>query len=140
MKNKFFDTIKNGCSIFTIITLVSYTIGMILSTAEKTYIPKLKTIYLYLLVSILLAFTNRILYNKKTNIALRLFIHFLISCILFFCIAAIGGGLSNSGFATIIMMFLFVVVYMVFALIFLAINKNNANKINSEQKYSTLFK
>lgn len=140
MKNKILDTIKNGCTIFSIITVISYTIGMILSTADKAYIPKLKTIYIYLFFSILFAFANNILSNKKINLTLKLTLHFLVSCALFFCIAIIGGGLTNSGFATIILMFTFIIAYILFAIIYLITNKKKETKKNNDENYSSLFK
>ncbi len=140
MKNKILKTIKNGCTVFTIITVISYTIGMILSTAEKAYIPKLKTIYIYLFFSILFAFANNILSSNKINVALKLTLHFLVSCSLFFCIAVIGGGLTSSGFATIILMFIFILAYILFAIIYFITNKKKETKEINDKNYSSLFK
>jgi len=139
MKNSFWNSIKNGCSVFTLITVISYTVGMIISNEEKAYIPSLKSIYIYLCFSILFAFACRLLTNKKMNMVLRLLIHFIISASLFFLVIVIGGGLSGSGFATIIFMFAFAVIYLVFALIFALISKKKEKKANSEKHYSSLF-
>lgn len=140
MKNSFWNSIKNGCFIFTLITVISYTFGMIISTSERAFIPSLTTIYLFLALSICLAFANRILTNKKINIALRLIIHFFISGLLFFAVIVIGGGYSESGFATLIAMAAFVVIYAIFALFFGILSAKKEKRVNAKKEYHSVFK
>ena len=83
---------------------------------------------------------NNILANKKINLVLRLLLHFLVSSLLFFGVTVIGGGLANSGFATIIMMFIYVLIYIIFAIVFVLISKRKNNKNNENETYSNVFK
>lgn len=140
MNKGFVQTIKNGCVFFTIITVISYTFGIIISSADKAYIPSLKSIYIYLVFSLLFASANKLLYNKKINLILRLVIHFVICATLFFFVIVLGGGLSGSGFATIIMMFIFTVIYLIFACIFGIIKSKKEAKDDSTKEYSNVFK
>lgn len=139
MKNNFWNTIKNGCVIFTVITLISYTIGMIISTSDKAFIPSLKSIYVFLIFSILTACANRLLKNTKVNLAARLIVHFLACGLLFFMVAIVGGGFSKSGFATLIILAAFVVLYLIFAIIYAAIYKRKEKKENDQKRYSNVF-
>ncbi len=140
MKKSLWNTIKNGCSIFTLITVISYTIGMILSTNDKAYIPSLKSIYIYLAFSILFCFANRLLLNKKINVWVRLLIHCIITGILFFCVIVLGGGFSGSGFATLIIMSVYVASYLIFAVIYSMISKKKEHKENINKQYTSVFR
>lgn len=140
MKHSFWNSIKNGCFIFTLITVISYTFGMIISTSERSFISSLTSIYLFLILSICLAFANRILTNKKMNVALRLIIHFFITGLLFFAVIVLGGGYSESGFATLIAMAVFAVIYLIFALIFGIISAKKEKKANAKKEYHSVFK
>ena len=59
------DIIKSGCLIFTIITVITYILGTVLSAENKAFIPTLKWILLFLLFSELLAAANLLLKNKS---------------------------------------------------------------------------
>ncbi len=63
MNKGFVQTIKNGCVFFTIITVISYTFGIIISSADKAYIPSLKSIYIYLVFSLLFV-TYQVYHNN----------------------------------------------------------------------------
>ena len=139
MKNNFWNTIKNGCFIFTIITVVSYTIGMLISSADKAYIPSLKSIYIYLFFSILFSFACNLFKSKKISPLLKLIIHFVISGALFFCVIVLGGGLTGNGFVTIVLLSAFTILYLIFAIVYILIAKKKETKKNNEKQYNSVF-
>ncbi len=139
MRKSFWNSIKNGCVIFAIITVISYTVGMLMSSENRAFIPSLKSIYIYLAFSILFSFVCNLLKSERINTALRLIIHFAISAALFFCVIVLGGGFAESGFATIVLMTAFVIVYIIFSVIYLVIAKKKERKANSNKQYSSVF-
>ncbi len=139
MKKYLIDPLKNGCVIFTVITVISYTFGMIISTGDKAFIPSLSSIYLYLGLSLILGFANKLLTNEKMNMALRLILHFLVCGILFFCVIVLGGGLAESGFATLIAMTTFTVLYAIIGSIYGVIRSKKERNRNSKKEYTGVF-
>ena len=136
----FKDIIKNGCVIFTVIIIISYTIGMIISTETKAYIPSLKSVYIFLLFSILFSFANNLLHSRKLNNFTKLFLHFVITGALYFSVFVLGGALSQNGFMTIVLMSFYAFFYIIFAIIYLVFIKRKESKNNDLKQYNSLYK
>ena len=140
MRKSIWNSIKDGCFIFTVITVITYTVGMLLSTAEKSFIPTLSLIYMFLGLSIGLGFANKLLANKKMSLAPRLALHFTVSAVLYYVVIVLCGGFSESGASTIIAMGIFLIIYLVFALIYCLINKKTESKKNAKKEYKSVFR
>lgn len=134
------DSIKNGCVLFTIITVISYSIGVLISTETKAYIPTLKSIYIYLAFSILFSLANRLLGSKKMNTFFKILIHYIITGTLFFCVFVFGGGFAENGFITIIFIAAYTVIYIIGSLLFTLFHKKNERKEIDKKQYDGLFK
>ena len=128
------DTIKSGCLIFTVITVISYIAGTLLSSANKAFIPTLKWILLFLAFSVVLAFANLLLGSKKASLGAKLGLHFLATAALYFVVVVLCGGFIASGAQTIIAMTLFLVLYGIFAAIFAV-----ASSTRKKEKYDSMF-
>lgn len=134
------DTIKNGCLIFTVITVISYITGTLLSSSNKAFIPTLKWILLFLAFSVILAFANLLLKSKKANLGARLGLHFLATAALYFVVVVLCGGFISSGAQTIIALTLFLILYGVFAAVYAVFSSLKKRKKNKKEEYESMFK
>ena len=138
-KNSIFDTIKSGCLIFTVITVLSYNAGTLLSSENKAFIPTLKWILLFLLFSLVLAFANMLLRLPKVAVGARLGFHFLATAALYIVVVVLCGGFIASGAQTIIAMLIFCILYSIFAIIFAISSTATKKKENKKEKYDSMF-
>lgn len=137
--NKIVSVIKNGCVIFTVITVLSYIAGTLLAAENKAFVPTLKWVLLFLAFSIVEAAANLLLNNKTRSLAFRLGTHFLATAILYFVIVVLCGGFIESGAQTLIAMAIFVIIYIVFALIYSIAATGKRKKKNKKEEYSSMF-
>lgn len=137
---KIMDTVKNGCLMFTVITVLSYVAGTLMSSENKAFIPTLKWILLFLAFSIVLAFANLLLKSKKYSRGLCLLFHFAASAVLYFIVVVLCGGFIANGSQTLIAMALFLLIYGVFAIIFALTGSSKKIKKNKTENYSSMFK
>ena len=137
---KIIDTIKNGCLIFTIISVTSYVAGTLLSSENKAFIPTLKWVLLFLLFSVVLAFANLLLKSKKHSRGLCLLFHFIASAALYFVVVVLCGGFIANGAQNLISMALFLLLYGIFALIFAFTGTKKKQKKNKTEEYKSMFK
>ena len=133
---KLLDILKNGSVIFTVITLIFYSAGGIISGSNKEFIPSLLHIWLFFLFSVLLALANSILRVEKMNKAARLGLHFIAAFAVYFVTVIICGGYIGNGAQTLIAITVFLVLYLVFAIIFLL----SGGKKKEDRKYESMFK
>lgn len=138
-QNQTLQTVKNGCVIFTIITIISYALGTLLSFDNKAFIPTLKWIILFFVFSIVLAFANLLLGNKKISVGTRLGLHFLASATLYFVCVVLCGGFITSGAQTLIAMTFYIVLYLIFAALYAISSSGKRRKKNKTEKYESMF-
>ena len=134
------DIIKNGCLFFTVITMITYTLGSVLPSNDKAFIPTLKWIFLFLLFSLLLSAANLLLRNKNYSTGLRLVFHFIATTALYFVVVILCGGFIANGSQTLVAMVLYILAYIIFAVIFAISNGTKKKKRNKEEKYDSVFK
>ena len=139
-QNSVWQTVKSGCVIFTVITVLSYVMGTLLSFENKAFIPTLKWILLFLVFSVLLAFANLLLKNESFSVLSRLSLHFLASAMLYFITVVLCGGFVESGAQTLIAMTFFIILYLIFAGIFAVSASKKRRKLNKKEKYDSMFK
>ena len=141
IKNNYIsDIIKSGCLIFTIITVITYLLGTVLSAENKAFIPTLKWILLFLLFSELLAAANLLLKNKSLSVGLRLGLHFLSTTSLYLVVVVLCGGFIANGSQTLVAIVLYVIAYIIFAVVFAIAQSAKKSKRNKEEKYESLIK
>ena len=138
--NTILEIIKNGCVIFTVITVITYILGSVLSAENKAFIPTLKWVLLFLLFSVVLAGANLLLKNKKYSVAIKLALHFVATAILYFIVVVLCGGFITNGSQTLIAIVLFVLFYVIFAIIFAVVSGTKKHKTNKHEKYESVFK
>ena len=134
MKKGLWNSVKNGCVLFALITVITYTVGYIISTTDKAYIPSLKSIYLYLIFSVIFGIASEL------KIGVRILLHYVITAILCFLVIVAGGGMAESGFVTLITMFVFTIIYAAAALIIYAIYSAKNKTKNNEEEYKSMFR
>ena len=140
MKKGLWNSVKNGCVLFALITVITYTVGYIISTTDKAYIPSLKSIYLYLIFSVIFGIASELLRYNKLKIGVRILLHYVITAILCFLVIVAGGGMAESGFVTLITMFVFTIIYAAAALIIYAIYSAKNKTKNNEEEYKSMFR
>lgn len=132
--------ISQGCVIFSIITLIIYSAGAIISNADRSFIPDIKFIWLFFAFSLLLAATNKILYIKKIKLIPRLLIHFAVCLALYFVSVVLCGGFAKSGAQTLIALSFFVIIYIIFAIAAAIIIGRSERKKADKEEYVSQFK
>ncbi len=137
MKRSVWQTIKNSCVIFTVITLLFYTLGL---TISKDMIPTIGNIVAFLGFSLGLAFINEIFFIKKLSMVVKLILHYFATGTLVLLLFAIAGAIDASGPMTIIIMFAYSVLYWIGGIIALIINKSVSSKKNDNEKYESMLK
>lgn len=140
MKKRLWNSIKNGCVLFSVVTLITYTIGALISSSDKAYIPSLKSVYLYLFFSVVFAITCEIFRCDTIKLGLRIFLHYLSYAALCFLVIVLGGGFSESGFITLIIMFALTLIYAAVALIVFSVISRKRKVKNEEEEYTSVFK
>lgn len=133
------EIIKNGCVIFTVITIAAYTVGYALSSESNQFIPTLSWIYMFLLFSLPLAAANIILRDTRRSFTLRILFHFLTTAALYFVVVVMCGDFISSGAQTLIAMALFLIIYGIFALIYGITHSIRSKKQNKKESYSSMF-
>lgn len=138
------DSIKKiaarGCVTFTIVTLIFYSIGSIVSDSEKSFIPNIKFIWLFFAFSVLLAAANEILSVKKIALGIRMLIHFAVCAALYFVCVVLCGGFISSGAQTLIAMAMFVIVYLICAVFAAAVINRREKKNSDSEEYRSQFR
>lgn len=137
---KILDVIKNGCVIFTIITVLAYIAGVLFSKEETLFVPKFGQIIIFLIFSIFLAAANLLLKSPKCHVALKLTLHFFATLAIYFVAVVIGGGYIKSGAQTLITLSLFSVLYLIFAIIYAISSSAKNKKKNKKEEYESVFK
>lgn len=130
---------KNGCVIFTIITLVIYGIGAVLSDKDKAFIPTFQWILLFFLFSQLLSAVQQILRWDKISLFLRIFLHFSAAALLYVVAVILCGGLYKNGVTLLLSIILFIVGYVVFAVVYTARMRRRKNIIKGKEPYKAKF-
>lgn len=136
MKRNLWQTFKNACVIFTAIIFFFYLIGLIFF---PDMIPSLSTIGVFFIFSLALAFVNEIFFVKKFSFIVKCLLHFFATLALILLSLAISGKFASSGFAILILSFVFAILYWIGASIAIIINGATKKKKNTEQKYDRMF-
>ncbi len=131
--------LKNGCVIFTIITLIIYSIGAILSDADKSFIPTFQWIILFFVFSQLLSGANQILRMDRFSFPLRIFLHFFAAAILYIVAVVLCGGLYKNGTMLLLSIILFIIGYIIFAILYAAKIRKRKNIIKGNGTYKSVF-
>ena len=139
MKKIILSVIRDGCVIFTVITLLFYSLGGIISGAEQEFIPSLLFIWLFFLFSVLLSCANLILRSKKIKFLPKILLHFTASFAIYFVTVVLCGGYIKNGGQTLVALTLFCVLYAVFAIIYLVKSKKAMKKAEKSEKYKPMF-
>lgn len=129
-----------GCVIFTIVTLIVYSIGSIVSDSERSFIPSIKFIWLFFAFSVLLAAANEILSVKKISLGVRMLIHFAVCAALYFVCVVLCGGFISSGAQTLIAMTMFVIVYLICGIFIAIVLSRREKKSADNEKYQSQFR
>lgn len=137
--NKLINILKNGCVLFTVITLSTYCIGAILSNAEKSFIPTLQWILLFFAFSLLLSGAAQIMHLNKIAVSIRYLLHFLTSAALYTVVVVLCGGFYKNGTMLLLSILLFLIGYIFFAVLYFIRNRNRSGKTRKKEEYKSVF-
>ncbi len=133
------NILKNGCVLFTIITLITYGVGAILSNAEKSFIPTLQWILLFFAFSILLSGAAQIMHLDKIALPVRYLLHFLTSAALYTIVVVLCGGFYKNGTMLLLSILLFIAGYIVFAVFYSIRNRKRSGTAKKKEEYKSVF-
>ena len=131
--------LKNGCVVFTIITLLIYGIGAVLSDKDKAFIPTFQWILLFFLFSQLLSAVQQILRWDKVSPLLRFLLHFSAAALLYAVAVVLCGGLYKNGVTLLLSILFFIAGYIVFAAVYAAWIRRRKKVIKEKETYRAKF-
>ncbi len=137
--NTFSQVFKNGCVIFTIITLIIYGIGTLLSNADKAFIPTFQWILLFFVFSLFFSCTNQILRLDRFSFSLRILLHFLTAATLYVIAVILCGGLYKNGVVLLLSILLFIAGYILFAVLYSFRMRRTKGTSNEKDTYKPVF-
>ncbi len=130
---------KNGCVLFTIITLFTYCIGAILSNAEKSFIPTLQWILLFFAFSLLLSGAAQIMHVDKIAMPVRYLLHFLTSAAFYTVVVVLCGGFYKNGTMLLLSILLFIIGYIIFVVLYSIRNRKRSGITKKKNEYKSVF-
>ena len=134
-----FRILKNGCVIFTMITLIVYGIGAMLSSADKTFIPTFQWIVLFFVFSLLLSSANQILRTEHLSVFLRVLFHFLAAATLYIVAVVLCGGLYKNGTMLLLSLAVFIAGYILFAILVSVRMRRCRRSDSKKEPYKPVF-
>lgn len=135
----FLNIFKNGCVLFTIITFFTYGIGVLLSTAEKTFIPTFQWILLFFIFSLLLSSASQVMHWEKISLSVRFLLHFLAAAALYIIVVVLCGGFYKNGTMLLLSILLFVVGYFIFAVVYMIGYRRHSHSAKKKEAYKSVF-
>lgn len=131
--------ILNGCAIYTVLTLLLYTGGMLVSGIEREWIPTIGMMYMVLVFSLLFSAANFTVTRTKLSPILKLIIHFSVTTAIFYVTFLLWGGFTDSRSLVLTILLCYTLVYVIFALIFFTARSIKASAKNSKTEYDSQF-
>ena len=134
-------TVKNGCVTFTVITLITYSVGAMLSTADKAFIPTLQWVWLFLVFSMLFSGANQLLRQDRFSLAVRILLHAIATTALFVVAVLICGGIYKNTAVALITTLIYLLLYCVFAGCYVLFSRRRVRKSadGNRKKYTSVF-
>ncbi len=140
IKKTIFELLKSSCIIFTVVSLIMISLSDAVHTEATTNPSISKSLWQFFAFSLLLATANLILKSRKLSAAARLGIHFIACTVLYFFTIVVIGQKFASGTQTIVAMMFFLIVYFIFAAVYLITNSIRKQKRIKSEKYESMFK
>lgn len=126
------------CVIYTVIISAMFALGWALSDSASLFVPTPSKALLMLLFSSVLGFASLILKKDKTGAALTL-LHYVV-CLAAFAVTVVIAGVPLTGSTPVIGILLFTVVYAVVMAVRAIACRRRAKKIDTPEKYTSVFK
>ncbi|MBE6713966.1 MAG: DUF3021 domain-containing protein [Ruminococcaceae bacterium] len=140
IKKTIFELLKSSCIIFTVVSLIMISLSDAVHTKATTNPSISKSLWQFFAFSILLAAANLILKSQKLSAPARLGIHFIACAVLYFFTIVVIGQKIASGTQTIVAMMIFLIVYFIFAAVYLITNSIKKQKRIKSEKYESMFR
>jgi len=136
MKNRLKSILLTSTLYYTLISLIMYSLGYLLSNGKM--IPKLSVMYLILLFSVIISLANRIFYTKLSTFV-KYACHFLaIGAVYYILFISISGN-SSTGSKTLIGIGIYVFLYVLISFISLLIRTVRARRKDDAIPYQSQF-
>lgn len=121
---------------FTVVTLVLYSVGMLLDHDNTNMIPTLRTELLILGFSLVISLANNLFALKKLHIALRVALHYAATAIGFFVLFITASGSKPGTGVSVVFMLAYTAVYAIICIIVFSVSaaKKKASIEKSEYK------
>ncbi len=131
--------IRNGCVIFTVMTLASYSAGALISNGKQSFIPSLKWIWLFFVFSSILAAAGEVFRCRRLALWLRLLIHLGASLSAYTVVVILCGGFYKNGSQILISLAAFILAYGIFALFQGVRLRSKEKKLSDSSAYTSKF-
>ncbi len=137
--NVFKAILTRACCIFTPVILVLYSIGELISNAEKSFIPTFSTVAIILVFSIGIALSSTLYKLPKLSFALAHIINFFLFGIFYYFVVVVMRKMSSDGGYTLVAMVFYALIFAIVTLCIIGINGHKKKKINDMKNYESKF-
>ena len=127
-----------ACVYFTILTVVSYFLGEVISEENRNLIPNFHMILLFLLFGFAFNGANKVFINKKLSIASRVIIHYAI-CTAYLLIFMLSSPADISPSTSFTIFAVFTVIYFIIMGTILTVRSRINRRRNSKSEYKAIY-
>ncbi len=131
--------VSQGCLLYTGITLLLYTGGMIVSDIERAWIPTIGMMYMVLIFSLLLAAANVLVLNARFHGFIKLLLHYAVTTLVFYVVFIFWSGFYKRGASILTILLLFTFVYCICALVYCGVRYIKGSRDNKKTGYESQF-
>ena len=138
MKSFWKTTFTQACVYFTVITFIYATFIFALygSTEDGGLLSSLRTL-MFFVFSLLFASANRLLSSDKLSKALKVICHFSITAVGFYLSMILPADIKGS--TAVIGIVVYLIVYLLAAIVILAVNAGKKKKSVDKEEYQSVF-
>ncbi len=131
--------VSQGCLLYTVLTLVLYTVGMVVSDIDRAWIPTIGMIYMVFFFSLLLSAANVLVLNTGLPGIVKLILHYAATTLVFYVIFILWSGFSKRGSSVLTILLLYTFLYGICALIFCGVRYIKGSRDNKKAGYESQF-
>lgn len=122
---------------FTVVTLILYVGGTVMSYNNMNMIPTLRIILIVLAFSFIFNLANMVLTSKKLHLSLRIAIHYVATAVSFFVLFINASDYNPGNGFTIVLMLVYTLVYALICAVVLGVRSaHKKSEINSSEYHS----
>lgn len=127
------------CCIFTPVIILMYSIGAIVSSNDKAFIPTLSTVLIIFAISFVVSLSVLLYKSPKLSFAAAHFINFIILGVFYYFVVVVMRNNTSSGGYTLVAMIVYIILFIFTTFCIIGTRTINKKKINDVKSYNSKF-